>query len=143
MPIEISRTLILKDKAGNVIPVEKDSSIAQTTDLKASCDGPRCESRNGQIVSVAWNQEAAAADPNAVPDAFFRILQIVPNPKDPTKAFLFCSRQCAKDYLEYVYVPPLSPREQAEIQQNNAAVDAKKGAAVVQFPKKSEEEVAK
>lgn len=138
MPLEQRRTLILKDKDGNIKPTEPTDSIAQSNDFIVTCDSPRCAARNGKVSVISWNKEAAGNDPSSVPDDFFRIIQILPDPKKVEQGFLFCSKQCAKDYLEYAYVTPLSPREQAAIQANNAAVEAKKGATIIQFPTKAE-----
>jgi hypothetical protein len=75
-----------------------------------------------------------------MPDAFFRFLSIQPNYEEPAPGRSeqltirqFCSTGCARDFLATV-VPPLSPREQAAIAENNKKVDEKNAAKTATVP---------
>lgn len=85
------------------------------------CDGPKCAARHAldaPVLIAEFDEEAVKVDPNAMPDAFFRLIESGFSPGNPILC-TFCSAQCNKDYLDYVYVEPLSPREKAAQAQNN------------------------
>lgn len=96
------------------------------------CEGPKCEERNGKRIVVQWNPDEAKANPESVPDAFYRFGNWQPIYEEPKPGRSeqplvrnFCSTQCTIDYLRHVETPR-SPREQAAIAENNKQVELKK-----------------
>lgn len=97
------------------------------------CEGPKCnKGKDNQRVSISWSADEVRANPELMPDSFFRFSSWQANYEEPSKArgesptvHQFCSPQCTVDFLRHV-VPPLSPREQAAIAKNNQEVDDKK-----------------
>lgn len=115
--------------------------MAHATETKVTiiCDGPKCAERHkvnainggaseGFPTTIVFFTEKMKSDPFSVPDAFFRLIEMVVDPGS-RGTVTFCSMGCAKDYLTYVYQVPESPREQREKQIREAELDAKKKAA--------------
>ena len=80
--------------------------------IKVTCDGPRCASRNGdKPVNFMINKQAADKDPiSNIPEEFVRGFDLAPF-GGPTK--WFCGPRCLKDFLDYAYVVPKTPRQLA------------------------------
>jgi hypothetical protein len=140
MPVMIRRTVLIKDKEGKITQLTETDQVSEETEVNVTCDSQRCGSRNtdGKPTVVAWNSEEVKADPTGAPDAFFRLITLIPDSANQ-KQLVFCSAGCAKDYLTYEYVKPLSPREAAIIQVTNQTADAAKGRLpvnIVKFPAK-------
>lgn len=137
MPVTISRTVSIKDKDGNISILTETDQIAESTDISAKCDSSRCASRHdGKTSEVAWNIEEVKEKPDALPDSFFRLLSLIVNPRSQEQK-VFCSAGCVRDFLQYDYVAPLSPREEAVLQANNAQAELAKHRPktnVVPFP---------
>lgn len=86
----------------------------------------------GQRVIVQWDADAVKQDPTQMPDQFFRFGNWQPIYEEPApgrseqpRVHQFCSTGCTIDYLRHVD-PPLSPKEQAAIAENNKQVELKK-----------------
>lgn len=139
MPVTISRNVYIKDKEGKVLILTETDQISEDTDISAVCDSSRCASRHdGKTVEIAWNIEAVKAKPEALPDSFFRLLSLIVDPKTQGQK-VFCSAGCVRDYLQYDYVAPLSPREEAILLANNEQAEIAKHRPktnIVQFPVK-------
>jgi len=144
MPVTINRTLSIKDKDGNISILTETDQIAESTDISAKCDSSRCASRHaGKPVEIAWNIEEVKEKPDALPDSFFRLLSLVINPRSQEQK-VFCSAGCVRDFLQYDYVAPLSPREEAVLQATNQQAELAKHRPktnVIQFPTKPAVEV--
>lgn len=139
MPVAITRTISIKDKDGNISILTATDQVAESTDISAKCDSSRCASRHdGKPKEIAWNIEEVKEKPDALPDDFFRLLSLVINPRSQEQK-VFCSAGCVRDFLQYDYVTPLSPREEAVLQANNEQVELAKRRPetnVIQFPTK-------
>lgn len=96
------------------------------TTLTLTCDGPKCTGKDGKgRTTLVWIDEEIKKDPLKIPDDLVRFFAM----KTPLGAEVnFCSPRCVTDALKE-YVPPLSPREQAEKDKQNAAVEAAKNPA--------------
>ena len=100
-----------------------------------ACDNQKCtKGYGGKRVEILWSADEVRDAPEKMPDPFFKFISIQPNYEEPSpsrqseqpKVKQFCSPGCAREYLINV-VPPLSPREQAAIAENNKKVeDARK-----------------
>jgi hypothetical protein len=112
MGINGSRTITITGVDGRVIVSTPTDKVGTETTFNVACDSPRCESRHGKKFELCWIEEEAAKNPDAVPDSFFHLLKIGVDPVSP-KEFVFCSPRCVKDWLDYAYVPPQSPRERS------------------------------
>lgn len=99
-------------------------STKTTTIISITCDGPRCGAHqpDGAPVHVSFTDDGAREDWTGVPDAFFRFIKVQASPGEE-KLVEFCSVKCLKDYLDYEYVWPLSPREKAAKVQSNSRFD--------------------
>lgn len=111
MPVQVNRSFVVKVGEQTIVLSPEEVQKSVETEITVTCSGPRCQARNARTApfSVTWKEEEAAKDPQALPDAFFTMLKIAP---DPTKQeeFVFCGKSCAVDFLNYVYVPPQPPR---------------------------------
>lgn len=140
MPVTITKTVSIKDKEGNISILTETDQIAESTDISAICDSSRCASRHeGKPAEIAWNIEAVKEKAEALPDSFFRLLSLVINPRSQEQK-VFCSAGCVRDFLQYDYVAPLSPREEAVLQANNQQAELAKHRPktnIIQFPGKS------
>lgn len=150
MPVEVKRTIEIKKSTGGTIVVttpgdklEKREVIVQAngetivldenakvekveTVVKITCDSPRCAARHGADAPtvIEFTEEKVANDPTALPDGFAGLLKLGINPYNPDER-VFCSPRCNKDFLDYAYVTPKSPRQIAqELAEKNAAVTA-------------------
>jgi hypothetical protein len=144
MPVAISKTISVKDKDGNISILTETDQIAESTDVEAICDSSRCASRHdGKVVKVAWNIEQIKEKAEALPDIFFRLLHLIIDPRNQVQK-VFCSPGCVRDFLQYDYTEPLSPREEAVLQANNAQAELAKHRPktnIIQFPTKPVVEV--
>lgn len=140
MPVNITKSISIKDKDGHISILTETDQIAESTDISATCDSSRCASRHdGKPVKVAWNIEEVKEKPDALPDNFFRLLSLVINPRSQEQR-VFCSAGCARDFLQYEYVTPLSPREEAVLQATNQQAELAKHrpkTKIIQFPTES------
>ena len=95
-----------------------------TTIVTVVCDGPHCASHNnGAPVTLTWKDEEVAENHEALPDAAARLIRVQFG-MFAKQLHEFCGPRCLRDYLDYSYVPPLSPREQAV--QDAASIAAKR-----------------
>lgn len=137
MPVTIEKSIYIKDKEGHITILTENDQIAENVDVTMTCDSQRCASRHdGKHVEISWNVEAIKADANALNDSFYRIIGLVLDSgnQQPTQK-TFCSAQCVRDFLQYEYVAPLSPREQAVLMaQNQQAEIAKHKPAINVIP---------
>jgi hypothetical protein len=139
MPVAISKTISIKDKDGKISILTETDQIAESTDISAKCDSSRCASRHdGKTVEIAWNIEEIKEKAEALPDEFFRLLSLIINPRSQEQK-VFCSAGCVRDFLQYDYVAPLSPREEAVLQATNQQAELAKHRPktnIIQFPTK-------
>jgi hypothetical protein len=140
MPVTVTKNVSIKDKEGNISILTETDQIAESTDIDATCDSSRCDTRhNGEVVKVAWNIEQVKEKAEALPDGFFRLIHLIIDPRNQVQK-VFCSAGCARDFLLYEYFDPLSPREEAVLQANNAQAELEKHRPktnIVPFPTKS------
>jgi len=110
--IEPDITVTLAD--GKKFILGPDDKIDRQTHVHITCDGPRCASYNsGASVTLHFTEEQVKKDVAALPDAFARFIKLGIDPFD-FKELSFCGPRCAKDYLDYSYVPAKSPKERSE-----------------------------
>lgn len=143
MPVTIHKSIYIRDKDGRITTLTETDQIAENADIIMKCDSPKCAVRhNGKPVEISWNVEQVKADANALSDDFYRIITInIDSGSEKPTVKIFCSAQCAKDYLQYEYVAPLSPREQAVLMATNqqAEIDKHKPAInVIPFKPQTE-----
>lgn len=119
-------TLTLANGDKLMLTGEEMKTFLSSTKSTTVCDGPRCASRHGADSPVQYelDQELIRKDPAAMPDSFARFNKWLPYALEDTLVE-FCGVRCLKDWIDYVYVEPLSPREKAARAENNSAVDAK------------------
>ena len=110
MGLTAAREITVRSADGSSLVVTATDKIETATTFVVRCDGPRCGSRavKGEPASVSWIEEKIAQG-NPMPDAFFSLVKLVVNPDKPQE-YSFCGPQCARDYLQYTYVPPQPPR---------------------------------
>lgn len=102
--------------------VDYDGKPTETKSVLATvkCDGPKCGTSDSVCKGImSWKENK----PEDIPDEAFRLL-ILQN--FTGQKIVFFRPECLRDYMR-TYVPPLSPREQAEIAARNTAVDASNG----------------
>jgi hypothetical protein len=143
MPILTKRTILIKNKDGQVTKLTEQDEISEQIDVEVTCAGPHCGKHNpdGQPTKVSWNSDQVKDDPDGLPDCFYRLITLIPDPQSKQQ-IVFCCAQCAKDYLTYTYVKPLSPKEQALIQVSNDAADAKNHKVIPFLTAKEQREIA-
>ncbi len=126
MGVQVDRKVIITLPNKQVVTVPGDSTMATDTNVILTCSGPRCAARNGlsQPKVVRFNEEKVKTDVNALPDDYARVIRTEIHPFNP-EVHVFCSKQCNKDFLDYVYVEDQSPREKAQRQTTNQIVDQK------------------
>lgn len=115
MPVVIDRKITAKTKDGSVVELEANSVLDTDTTVTIVCAGPRCAVRHDteNPVTITFNEEQVKKDANALPDEYARLLQLVITPFSPEQ-LPFCGPSCLRDYLQYAYVEPKSPRELAQ-----------------------------
>ena len=87
--------------------------------ISVTCEGPRCSrGANESRFQISWNPEAAKQDPNAVPDAAWKLLTIL---YFTGEQHVFCSVRCQHDWQLDNKELPASPRELQALQQIAAA----------------------
>jgi len=109
MGIKVERTYKLSTNGGQVLYLsesEAQTLSVATTVLTLVCDSPRCKARFEQAepTSRSWAVEDAQTNPDNVPEDANRFIPI-------NNGNVVCSKQCLKDWAEYSYVRPPSPRE--------------------------------
>jgi hypothetical protein len=127
---KVERREVIIEKSGNIIVLEGTEKVeALETQVKIICAGPRCAARHlrDTPVTIEFDEEKVKTNPTALPDDFARILKLTVNAFVPQED-AFCSPRCIKDFLDYTYVPPKSPREIAEQMKNNQAIEERKEA---------------
>src|SRR6266478_4184035 len=113
MAVEKTQKLTLKNwpDKGTDTNLEPGTELVGETVLKVSCESSTCQN------SIEWCLEKAGEDESSVPDDAYRILILE---HFGTTKNVFCSSDCLRRWMKN-YVAPLSPRERAEIETNNAA----------------------
>lgn len=112
MGIEIKREVTVKTKDGQTIVLASDEAASAQTFLTVTCDGPRCEARNGKRTVVSWQEEEVQKNPEIMPEALVRFIKMVVQGTPDPLQLSFCGPQCGKDWLVYSYVPPKTLKEQ-------------------------------
>jgi hypothetical protein len=113
MPVAVKRDYLVKSGENTyVFSQEELEKMTADTEITLTCSGPRCQARHArpQAFTLVWKEEELAKDPLKLPDEFFKVIKISIN-TSPATEFIFCGKECAKDWLTYEFVPPLSPRE--------------------------------
>lgn len=94
---------------GKPMIVVKDESIAPSTTITVTCDGPDCAGFDGEGPTIHhWNQTLVEGELFAIPNEAYRILQL--HLMDGTR-LAFCGTGCLLDFLKR-FRPLLSPEEQ-------------------------------
>ena len=120
MSLSVKREIVANVNGAKVVLAPEE--LKQETFLEFTCAGPRCASRNGDAVRLSWIEEEVTKNVSLLPDKFFSIIKIQPDPIRPEDVEFVCGPQCAKDWLTYSYVPPKSSRQlKAEIEVTAAA----------------------
>lgn len=114
MPVEVKREYVLTDNTGKtyVFSHEEVEKIKADVTVTLTCSGPRCQARNArpEPFTITWNEQELAKNPESLPDEFFKIIKIALN-TSPVTELVFCGPSCVRDFLQYSYTPPISPRE--------------------------------
>ena len=120
MPVSESRVVILTDypNKGSQLVLPADQPLKSETTTTVACDSPTCKN------TVSWVQETDGDKPENFPDEAARLLVITHF--DGRRA-AYCSWDCLRRAMKD-YVPPLSPREKAEIERNNKKIEEVKQA---------------
>ena len=118
------RKVVHVDKNGVRLEFNDDEAISVETTINATCDNPTCGTIHGKPgpTTFSWVMEKAQSDRYAIPDAQYHGASFAFF-QQPTK--WFCSRLCHKDGTRE-WNPPLSPKEQEQIEAACAAVDKAK-----------------
>lgn len=94
---------------GAKVLVVKDESIAPSTTVTVTCDGPDCAGFDGKGPAIHhWNQTLVEGELFAIPNEAYRVLQL--HLMDGTR-LAFCGTGCLLDFLKR-FQPLLSPEEQ-------------------------------
>jgi hypothetical protein len=119
------QALILTRPNGEEIVVSNDEPVRANNTVTIICDGPRCAVHHGTAapVTVVINDEEVRKNPDAVDDAFARFIKKQPYAYEK-EVYEFCSDRCDRDWMNSVYVVPLSPREKALAMRRNADTKA-------------------
>ena len=105
MPASLKQSVLV-----NGVEVEnKDIKVKAIVEWE--CDSIRCAARHGETVKLSWDQTETDKDPSKYPEDFFKTIMIHPNPLDVEEVVAFCSAQCVKDYLTYMYITPKGPKQ--------------------------------
>jgi len=127
----VKNTLTIKDAEGKEFTItDRDNIIAQVTDVEVYCDSPRHEARYGNRLPLIWNENEAQKSVASLPDGFFSLIKIHPNPLDEKIVVVFCGPGCARDWLQYAYVPPLTAKAVLAKAQEGLQVTAEAQAAI-------------
>jgi hypothetical protein len=129
MTTKLTKSVILTLEDGDeiVLTESEQETVRPNNTAVITCDGPRCGSRHDEIAVLTINDEQARNDPDATPDGVFKWFRVGQAAEGGTeKIWEFCSPQCMKDFLDYEYVEPLSPREKSAQLRNNTKVTADK-----------------
>jgi len=86
------------------------------TKVEVKCDGPDCP------VSYWWIQEEVGEDAEKIPDPAFRFLILA---QFVSGKWTFCSKYCLMRWFKD-YVPPKSPRETREAEEEAKAIQHEK-----------------
>jgi hypothetical protein len=116
MPVEKTQKLTLIDYPDKGVNTNLDPStqIVGETLLTIECDSKSCDNK------ISWSVENAGQDESSLPDDAYRIIVIE---EFAGAKHVFCSWDCARRAMKD-YVPPLSPREKAKIEENNAKLNS-------------------
>ena len=141
MTVKIKKTVTVTDPTGTKVVLADTDKPIITTDAIFVCDNPRCAARQGEFAtSFSWNEQEAEKDFRSLPDGFFTLLKVIPDPLGQ-EAVVFCGAACAKDWLTYSYNRPLSKKEHIEKIQVNAAaqiaMDAQDPQMKLPFPEET------
>jgi len=132
MTLKAERFLTFTDSNGVSHTLPEQQPAQRFSKVHITCDGPRCKdplTQDGPVI-YEWTEQAAVKDPlSVIPAGVFRIISAEFERGAGPK--VFCSVRCLKDYLDYVYVPPMSPAEMEEQRKRNEAVEAKKSIHLV------------
>ena len=140
MPLSTKNFIGFTDLSGQTHLLPANHPVSQAVSVTIVCDGPHCAKIQAAKapVTYSWDEDTAVQDPaKLIPDGVFRVISA--QFSRTGEPLTFCSRRCLSDYLRDVYIMPLSPREQAEIEQRNAAVEVEKNVQLMD--KKAPEEV--
>jgi hypothetical protein len=130
MGVTADRNVIVTNIDGTETVFTAKDKLRGQTILSFVCDSPRCSARHeGKATFLTWDEELAQKDISNLPEGFFRLIKIQPDPLNGEYNIFVCSPTCAKDYLVFSYVPPKSPRQllqekSEEFKVNAAAVQA-------------------
>lgn len=105
MPATVKQTLVVEVNGEKIVITDESKILSQSQSVSVICDSPRHEARFGNRLPLIWNEQEAAKDVNNLPDGFFQLIKLQPNPLDQNHALVFCGAQCCKDWLTYCYVP--------------------------------------
>lgn len=112
MPVHVEATQTV------IIGYDGKKEEKSRTVVTAKCDGPKCQKEDSTCPGTyTWVEQ----EPDGIPDGVYRMLIV--QDFNGQKVVLF-TKECLRDLMRN-YTPPLSPREQAKIAENNAIVDKK------------------
>jgi hypothetical protein len=112
MGVTADRNVIVTNIDGTETVFTAKDKLRGQTILSFVCDSPRCASRHeGKATFMTWDEELAQRDISNLPESFFRLIKVQPDPLNGDYNLFFCGPVCVKDYLVYSHVPPKSPRQ--------------------------------
>jgi len=114
MPVEKSQQLTLKNwpEPGVNTNLTPETELVGETTLRIACDSSTCKN------TIQWVLETAGDNAEGVPDDAWRVLILE---QFGGQKNVFCSQDCLRRWLKN-YIPPLSPKEKAQIEAHNAAL---------------------
>lgn len=121
MGVDVKKTAVVVERSsGQTFILDETAEVKVETEVKVICDGPQCSFGNdGKPSTYTWNEEDVKDNPEAVPDDAYRLLTLT---LFNGKRFVFCSRQCLRDYMRN-YKALRSAREMtAEMRENISKV---------------------
>jgi hypothetical protein len=111
MGATLKQKTVVKCADGRVIILSEGDQIShEEGEVEFVCDSPRHEARFGNRNPLVWDHEAAKTDETSLPDDFYGIIGVLPNPLSTEKRE-FCSVGCLKDWVTYAYVRPKTAKE--------------------------------
>lgn len=111
MPVQVTRNFVIRSGDQTIVLSPEEIQKSVETEVVITCASGKCAGRHGQEspVSVTFREEEVARDPLKLSDAFFGLLKVGIN-SQPPQEFVFCSKQCLKDWLTYEFTPVQPPR---------------------------------
>lgn len=109
LPVKIERTYKLSTNGGQTLYLsesEAQTLAVKETRMTLTCDSSKCAGRHNADApqTIAWSEEEALKDVEKVPPTINEYVSF-------GQGKVACCPQCVRDYFQYDFVCPPSPRE--------------------------------